>query len=391
MKKLFCTRALFKHLAISLFFIILSAAQYISLPLWHVSFIQEDDIKIQPGVPFLMLFLISFLLSLSRGISCLFTWYFTGKPKTAKFTHYWHFYVIIGLFLALNGILLVYTSSPLRTPPILQILLLNTGFVWVYPTTKMFSRKNEKTEFKFCSCTPIISILLTLYGIVMAFLPSIFYTASNQTPSYLQKTGSIWFFLFFLSMFPGAIANIFTERFFRKRNKPTLRNNSKNFMYDLMTMSFFSYSAQFLMICVLFWVDMIPFLGTSTSISEFTTGIHNAFSTMVKLQDHSWLFGFIFYLSFFLQTMTSVFISPISAKFVNMATTLSTPTAILFLKWSFKNSEDEKISPYWSLIPAIFLLLCGTITWKIWIYKEQNRILKRAPPVPEVSNSELDL
>jgi len=357
----------------------MSSAQYVSLPLWHHSFVTEGDKTIPPAVPYFMLFIVSFMLALSNALLSLMTWYHTGKPKTAKFSQFWHFYVMIGFFLALNGILLVYTSSPMRTSPIIQILLLNAGFVWLVPTTKLFSHLNDKAHFKFCSCTPVIAIVLAIYGILMGFLPSIIYSASHQTPSYFLGTGIIWFVLFFISMFPGAIANIFVERFFKKRYKN--RDNSKNYTYDLTTISFSSYSAQFLIICMFFWVDMLPFFGTSSSLSTFTGGLRFAMQHfMDTTTNHSWIFGIIFYLSFFLQTVLSIFISPDSAKFVNIATTLSTPVAVLFLKISsfYSNTEEDKISPPWSLIPSLFLLLCGTITWKIWMNNEKKRVIKEA-------------
>jgi len=224
-----------------------------------------------------------------------------------------------------------------------------------------------------------IKLIHFFYGLVLGFLPSIIYAASQQPPSYLKNTGVLWFILFFLSMLPGAIANIFIERFFKKRYKPSVRDNSKNYMYDLMTVSLLSYIAQLIILCIFFWLDMLPFFGTSHSLSDFTGGLRNAMYHFTDTNNKSWIYGIIFYLSFFLQTVFSIFISPDTAKFVNISTTLSTIVAVLFLKLSniYINPEENKISPYWALMPSLFLLLCGTITWKIWLTSEKKESYSR--------------
>jgi len=104
-------------------------------------------------------------------------WHCTGKPSTPKLGDFWGLYLAIGFCLAINGLILVYSSIPQRTPGIIQALLLNTGFLWSLPTAKMFV--HEKSKYEYCRWPPIIGISFSIYGIIMAILPSIMETVEK--------------------------------------------------------------------------------------------------------------------------------------------------------------------------------------------------------------------
>jgi len=191
----------------------------------------------------------------------------------------------------------------------------------------------------------------------------------------------LWSLIFMFSMAPGAVANVYIERFFAKRYGPLSRlDKHKNYIYDIMMINLSGNVAQFIILSLFFWVDFLPYFGTCGNSTEFMSGFHDATICLFdpSLCPRAWFLGLIFFVSFFSQGLISVFLSPDSANFVNIAMTLTTPVSVVTFKVlqnNFPLNEDE-ISPEWSIIPAVFLLLCGTVTWKLWEMSEKIRIKK---------------
>lgn len=93
------------------------------------------------------------------------------------------------------------------------------------------------------------------------------------------------------------------------------------------------------------------------------------------LQFHRWL-GLVFVASFLFQNISGTFLSADSANFVSIAQTLQVPLSTLF--WIiFPNLNTSSfVTPISYVIPAMLLLLFGSILWKVWESQEKERLAK---------------
>jgi len=189
----------------------------------------------------------------------------------------------------------------------------------------------------------------------------------------------VWSLFFLASMAPSTIANVFIERFFMRRYGPSSRmGKRRNYVYDILIINLAGNISQFAILSAFFWVDFLPYFGTCSSTTEFMTGFSESIICLFRpsVCPHAWYLGLIFFGSFFFQFLVSVFMHPETANFVSIATILATPLSVVVLK-NLENEyplNEHGISPPWSIAPAVILLMCGTVTWKLWELTEKIRI-----------------
>lgn len=169
-------------LAISVAFILLTAGQTVTLPLWASSLANGTGSHFSG--PYVILLYTSLSLATCNGIASLLSWVLFEFPSTPPFWHNFGLYMAVGGSLAVNGLVLVYAALPNRTPgsylrllsssnflEMLQALLLNTGFIFSIPASKFLVE--EKSKYIFCAWKPIIAIVLVIWGIVISLIPLI--------------------------------------------------------------------------------------------------------------------------------------------------------------------------------------------------------------------------
>lgn len=204
----------------------------------------------------------SLSLAACNGIASLLCWILFGLPSSPPFWNNLLLYLAVGGSLALNGLVLVYAALPDRTPgmpdselsysaEMLQALLLNTGFIFSIPASKFLVE--EKSKYRFCAWKPIIAIGLVVWGIVISLIPLIelviygdgslqCFLLNSLEPIFTNTGGIIWSIIFMLSVAPGAISNVYMEKFLKKQMVE--RKEKRNHVFDVLVLNFWSTSIQ---------------------------------------------------------------------------------------------------------------------------------------------------
>jgi len=365
-------QAHWKMLIISIMFILLTSAQTVSLPIWiNALFIGTGK---EFSGPYVVLFYTSLALALCNAIVVLIYW-ILFRPSSPPFLENCWYYFVVGLSLAINGVLLVYASPSNRTPEIMQSILLNTGFIWSIPASKFLVE--EKSKYKFCTWPPVLSILCVVWGVVISLTPLIVQVCSGKEPIFANNGGIIWSLIFTLSIAPAALSNVFQERFFKKQALE--RQELRNHVFDVFLMNLWSTVVQLFVIICLFWLDLIRVIGYSSSLANFGEKFVDSSLCLFNAVEGcttAWYLGLIFIFSFELQNIMSTFLNSESANFVNIAMTLQVPVSTLFWYIFPKLYTSQYIPPPEYIAPAVLLLLVGSYWWKVWETQEQERLAK---------------
>jgi len=304
-------------------------------------------------------------------------WKITDRSlATPSFFEYWYWFILIGFFNGINGLMLVYASPPSRTPPLLQALLLNTGIIWAMITTRVLISK-EEARLPYCRWQPIVALMALLGGIMLSLSPLINSAVDGDTPIFSDNGGIVWSFVFMFSVAPGAIYNVCQEKFLKIRQRREKENPDRKRFFDMVVMLFWSCLFQLATIGAFFWADIVPHFGFSSNLHEFSDNVNNSFECYFGVVDgcgDSWWHGVLFISGYFLAYFCSAGLNESSANYNLIANTLGSPVSALF--WIiFPNLNPENTqTPLWSVLPALFLLVLGSVIWKWWENHERAKM-----------------
>jgi hypothetical protein len=177
----------------------------------------------------------------------------TGKIdiEGLKMTSHWKL-ILVGIFDALNGILIVYASVMNRTPGPLQAILGQS----VIPFTMLLSIPILRKRY---TGNQLIGAIITFFGIAISLIPVFMHIGKSNYSNFY------WPIVFLIGNIPGVLMNIYEENIFRETNK-------RYDIYYLLAMESFY---QLITILCLFWIDILPEFGTSHSMKEWIEMIHN--------------------------------------------------------------------------------------------------------------------
>jgi len=281
-------------------------------------------------------------------------------------------FLLIGSTSAINGILKVYASPVKRTSPILQALLSNTAFLWGIPATKLFLR--TKRNYQFCQMFPVLAILFVVNGLAWSLLPSIIRIWRGEEHVFASTGGLVWAFIYLTAMAPSALTNVFQEKYLTQKENISRAQS----MHDMLRMLFWSNLMQGLIFIMLFFVDIIPGFGFSSSAQAFFTNICFTFKCFFNSGacPNVWWKGLTFVLAYICTTIAAAELNRSSANFGLIASTLGSPLAALF--WILlPHLSQDSTTPLWSVIPAMLLLIGGSVLWKKWEVAEKDRLSGR--------------
>jgi drug/metabolite transporter (DMT)-like permease len=339
-------------------------SQTVTLPLWVGTFGKAL------GGPYFILWISSLFFIGFFGV-CALVIYFTKKPSTPKLSEYWKILLPIGVLNAANGIGIVYASPASRTPPLLQGLLLNVSILFSMPATKLFVK--EKAHINYFQLLPSLALVSVFSGIVVSLLPKIISIAHGE-----KDGGEIWWSLvFMLGVMPGSLYNVLQEKFLKIRASAGIER--QNSSYDKLVMLFWGCLFQFLTISALFWVDVIPGFGFSPSLKEFGHTFYESARCFVDQEpgcQNNWWLGVLFNLGYIISYLCAAALNEESANYNMIAFTLVSPVTVTFwLVFSSLNPNNEN-TPIWSVLPALALLISGTVLWKYWEFREDKKSAK---------------
>jgi len=334
---------------ISFFLFIGGVGQAMFLPLFIRTFINGDS---HPGEYFVF-----FMMSLSFipifGIVLLFN-AIRGKLGKVYVTKEM---IYMGIFDALNGLLVVFCSALNRTNGDLQAILIQSTI----PLTLIFSRILYRVKI---SSYQIIAALTVAIGILVSSIPS-FIDLSDSDSSAAKS----WYFpfLFFLSTIPGVLMNVVPTGIFK-------RDKDMNINFILLVESI----VQFATCCLLFWADLIPGFGTSSNMTVFKDNLKYGFECFftpdsIGGECHlAWIMGLAFSLCYCITYWTSLYIVRHStANYSSLVSAIAPPVQMAIwygfpklTKWA-GGEEYSKLDIILGMSAMAALILPGSIAYRV--------------------------
>lgn len=91
---------------------------------------------------------------------------------------------------------------------------------------------------------------------------------------------------------------------------------------------------------------------------------------------NNWWLGVLFNLGYIISYLCAAALNEESANYNMIAFTLVSPVTVTFwLVFSSLNPNNEN-TPIWSVLPALALLISGTVLWKYWEFREDKKSAK---------------
>lgn len=153
---------------------------------------------------------------------------------------------MIGVFDALQGLLIVFSSVMDRTPGPLQAILAQASIPLVMSLSIPILKKSY-------NCYQIFGAAVTMVGIIVSLIPT-FISLKEATSSFQFY----WPLIYMLGLLPAVLMSIYEEVVFKDTKKK----------YDVYVLLAFQSLYQFITITFLFWTDLIPGFGTTPLVKE---------------------------------------------------------------------------------------------------------------------------
>jgi hypothetical protein len=229
-------------LLVSALNVVAGVGQLIFLPLFISTFTTTNcSDKIETG-SFFVLFIMSCSFVVIFGLGSVYD-YRKGALTFEMMQKHKVILVSIGVADALNGFLVVFDSSLGRTDGALQSILSQLLIPAMFVLSKLLVGITITKR-------QVIPVLIVSMGVLVGIFPNFMDTGASAN----------WIYplMFAFSVIPGAYIQVIQHQIFKADP-----NFSRNWL--LLGESVF----QLLTIVLLFWVDLIPKVGTSTSLNEF--------------------------------------------------------------------------------------------------------------------------
>jgi hypothetical protein len=291
---------------------------------------------------------------------------------------------LIGLLNIANGFLIVYASAPDRTPPLIQAVLQNAGVLFSVP----FSIWGLRDRKPYCSALPLTAALLIASSVAVSLLPMLL--DGGDGGSGLGSGSSIaWTLVYLAGLAPGAAYNVAQQRYLLRSG--ALREDVKaaGVSRAIGRMLFWGNVWQTTWLLALWWVDLLPWFGTSTDVSAFddntryslacsVTGRADAFGdfggggggngTASTAQPCSsttpgYAFGFIG--GYIVSYCGASLLNRESSTFAMLTSVVTTMTTSAFFLSPGTNPNPSH-TPLWSVLTSLALSLTGLAIWKVW-------------------------
>jgi drug/metabolite transporter (DMT)-like permease len=356
----------FKIFCLTIGLAVAGCCQTVILPLWTTTLGKSFD-----GSYFILL--INSLLDIVFFGSFAVIVYIILRPSTPRLSVHWKIFVPLGVSNGLSEILILYSSPTTRTPPLLQKFLLNIPIVFSIVSTKMFI--SEKKEWKYAQISPIVAVIVLLLGTMILIFPQFLNVIHGTSFFWKDEGGLVWACVMLLGLFFVAIYNVLQELFLIKRLRESRMSTQTSKVYDLLMMLLWSGIFQMATISFFFWVNTIPKFGSFPSLQMFFDSLVY-FLRCIATCPQNWTLGLLFNVSVVIANFTAAWLNEESANYTMIAATLPYPLALIFWFFfpQFKTSSAPKTIPLWSAIPSFVLLVLSCVIWKIWEYREANRL-----------------
>lgn len=281
------------------------------------------------GVYF-VLFFCSFSFTIIFTILALWFGYKKQITQSMLSLRWIKYMVIVGVFDAANGFLIVFSSHGSRVPPALSSILIQS----IIPFTFIFSKILLPKKYRLLH---LLSVGLVLAGVVFSLVPT-FKRMHDGTASTVLKDGWYWPFIFIIGCLPAALMNIFQEQLQIKYTQQARENQEHITRFSVMYFQAVESTFQFGTIALCFGLDLVPDFGTSKDISSFWTAFSNGFKCFFNDSSvaggrcgYAGATGSLFILSYLGTYITSTFLTDhVSANWLSILSAISPLIATSF-------------------------------------------------------------
>lgn len=242
--------------------------------------------------------------------------YFSGRLKSSDLEIRDAAFVLIGLCDCLNGLLTVFSSALSRTPGALQAILPQLAIPFTLVLSYCLYRVTLTRQEIFGACLVVVGILVTISPSLVA-LVSPATSGSLSSPLYPA--------LFAIGVVPGVLTNVLQTGIYRRH--PGF--NKSLFL-------FYRSSYQALFAVALFWCDLVPGLGTSSSLQEMVDHLGYGMTCLFEPEAghpkcfDAWWLGVLFTAAYVCTYYSSAYvIEAASANYVALLSTANTPLAAM--------------------------------------------------------------
>ncbi len=334
--------------------VLFGASQGILIP------ILIDNFKNALGSPYFLLITSSFFFVIIFGVVFVIYKIFEKKKSYTCYSIKQHIlFVLTGTFDAFTGIFLIYASDATRTPIVLQSILSGcTIFITITISKRLIK---SKRKIKFINIYVIISLILLFISIIISIIPQF-------TNSVWKWTDFFWIFIFLIGMVCRGTYNTFQEKYIEI---------TKNTIGNQITVLFWTCFYQFFVIIFMVWLDIIPFFGYS-KITEFGSNFINFYTCYIPIHCSPiiLLLGLGFVVGYSGSYVCAIYLNAESANYSMLATSLVSPSVILFFEL-FPSLNSGIKYPLYFTIPAIILNILSLVIWNFWeiviVKKSKNK------------------
>jgi hypothetical protein len=352
-------------------------------------------VKWVEGGPYFVLFFASLVFVISFGI-LLSILYMNHRDLSRRMTLNGPrilLLVFVGLFDALNGYLVVYTSNDTRVMAILQTIIGNLAVV--FTVVCQFSFVSERRTMDYNSYKFIAGLSLIILGVFITLLPNI--VSGKAAIVTFSRWNVIYLAIFTVGTFFGALYNTLQEKALKARKEEATDPMGKesitpsdykynHSLFDCVFVLFFTTVFQLGFIISLGVLDMIPNFGSSATLGE----VYENLWTILKcnlghgLDGHGnqcrfvngGLWGLIFIAGYTISYLSTIFINEKSSSAAMVYGTLTTPvfvvTQVVLAKFNLFPS-DSSIN-LWAVFSAIVLFIVANSLWAMWEMEHRDSL-----------------
>ncbi|CAF1269347.1 unnamed protein product [Rotaria sordida] len=247
---------------LSILNIIFASGQSIGLALFLASFNRLTGV-------YFVLFFCSLSFTIVFSIMSLWFGYKQQITPFMRSSRWIKYMVLVGVFDAANGFLIVFSSHGTRVPPALTAILVQSIIPFTFILSKFLLPKKYHWRH-------ILSVFVVLLGVTFSLIPT-FKRIHDGTSKTELKDGWYWPFIFILGCIPAALMNIVQEKLQVKYTQQARENQEPITRFSVMYFQAVESTFQFGTIALCFALDLVPRFGTSNDIHTFWTSFSNGF------------------------------------------------------------------------------------------------------------------
>ena len=292
----------------------------------------------------------------------LLVWPFRDGLRTGRLTHA-QLLASVGLLNALNEVLVVYSSPPERTPPLISSVLQNANVLFSVPFAKwvLLDRK------VYADVLPLAAASLIVSSVIVSTLPTLLEGSGSSSSS--GSGGIAWALVYLMGLVPQALMNTLQQLFFFRTgidDSVSRHEETRAFLRAIL----FSMLAQACAFPCLFWLDLIPRFGFSHSFKQLWRETGNSLvcslaGAGVNCKPARPLFAWAFIGANLSGYYSSAVVNKESATFNMLLFVLITScTSVIF--YVCQPPGVQGTSTLWSVLLSLLLSFAGSGVWKYW-------------------------